>query len=674
MLEMTAVTKVYRTELVETHALRALDLHVKDGEFVAVTGPSGSGKTTFLNIAGLLENLSGGRYVLDGEDVGQLSDRDRSRLRNRKIGFIFQSFNLIPDLNLFDNVDVPLRYRGMAAAERRQRIEQALARVGLASRMKHYPSELSGGQQQRAAIARALAGEPRLLLADEPTGNLDSQMARGVVELLEEINAAGTTVVMVTHDPELATRAQRNVHIVDGVATDLDHGSPLSTHASIATADRGGPMFGYYLQLALGSLKRNRTLTVLMVLAIALGIGASMTTLTVFHVLSGDPIPQKSERLFYVQLDPESMQGYVPGSEPIAEMSRYDSEALLAQHRAERQAMMTGGAPAVQAVNGALPPFQVVARYTSADFFPMFDLPFAFGGGWSAADDSAHARVAVIGEALNRKLFGGGDSVGKRIRLSGNDFRVIGVLGQWRPLPRFYDLGGDRFDGAEEVYVPIATAIELGLQRQGSMNCWGDTQGDGTALAADCAWLQYWVELKSPADAAAYKRYLDDYSAQQHAAGRFQRPPNTRLRDVMAWLDHNRVVPSDVRLQLWLAFGFLLVCVLNTVGLLLAKFLRRSGEIGVRRALGASRRAIFAQFLVEAGLVGCSGGVLGLGLAWLGLWAVRQQPVGYAELARLDPAMLITTFVIAIGASLLAGLLPAWRAAQITPAIQLKSQ
>lgn len=221
MLSMKQITKVYRTELVETHALRALDLHVKEGEFVAVTGPSGSGKTTFLNIAGLLEEFTDGEYVLDGENVRGLSDDARSRLRNRKIGFIFQSFNLIPDLNLFDNVDVPLRYRGMNAAERKTRIEKALADVGLASRMKHYPAELSGGQQQRAAIARALAGEPRLLLADEPTGNLDSQMARGVMELLEEINGRGTTIVMVTHDPELAARAQRNVHIVDGIATDL---------------------------------------------------------------------------------------------------------------------------------------------------------------------------------------------------------------------------------------------------------------------------------------------------------------------------------------------------------------------------------------------------------------------------------------------------------------------
>lgn len=221
MLDMRQVTKVYRTELVETHALRSLDLHVAEGEFVAVTGPSGSGKTTFLNIAGLLETFTDGHFSLDGQDVRGLNDDARSRLRNQKIGFIFQGFNLIPDLNLFDNCDVPLRYRGMPASERKLRIEDALGMVGLGSRIKHYPAELSGGQQQRAAIARALAGSPRLLLADEPTGNLDSQMARSVMELLEDINQQGTTIIMVTHDPELAARAQRNVHIVDGMATDL---------------------------------------------------------------------------------------------------------------------------------------------------------------------------------------------------------------------------------------------------------------------------------------------------------------------------------------------------------------------------------------------------------------------------------------------------------------------
>src|SRR5512141_1193370 len=238
MLKMSHLSKVYRTQMVETHALRDFSIHMRDGEFVAVTGPSGSGKTTFLNIAGLLEDFTGGEYWLDGVDVRGMNDDQRSRLRNRKIGFIFQSFNLIPDLNLFDNVDVPLRYRGMSAAERKQRIEDSLARVGLGSRMKHFPAELSGGQQQRAAIARALAGSPRLLLADEPTGNLDSQMARGVLELLEEINGQGTTIVMVTHDPELAARAQRNVHIVDGMATDLSVEPSLlrAAHASLAEA------------------------------------------------------------------------------------------------------------------------------------------------------------------------------------------------------------------------------------------------------------------------------------------------------------------------------------------------------------------------------------------------------------------------------------------------------
>ena len=221
MLSMQHISKVYRTDLVETHALRDFSLEVSDGEFVAVTGPSGSGKTTFLNIAGLLESFSSGTYTLDDEDVSQLNDKARSGIRNQKIGFIFQSFNLIPDLDLFDNVDVPLRYRGLKNAERKERIVTALETVGLASRMHHLPAQLSGGQQQRVAIARALAGEPRFLLADEPTGNLDSLMARQVLDLLEEINENCTTIVMVTHDPELARRAHRNVQVLDGQVTDF---------------------------------------------------------------------------------------------------------------------------------------------------------------------------------------------------------------------------------------------------------------------------------------------------------------------------------------------------------------------------------------------------------------------------------------------------------------------
>ncbi len=222
MIEMDGIRKIYRTQHVETHALTNFTITIESGEFVSVMGPSGSGKTTLLNIAGLLDTFEHGRYLLDGEDVSRLSDRQMSIIRNRKIGFIFQSFNLIPDLNVFDNVDVPLRYRGMGGSARRSAIDHALEVVGLSARTKHYPSQLSGGQQQRVAVARALVGTPSLILADEPTGNLDSAMANEVMDLLETINSMDTTVVMVTHEPELAERAQRRLHLLDGRLIDLE--------------------------------------------------------------------------------------------------------------------------------------------------------------------------------------------------------------------------------------------------------------------------------------------------------------------------------------------------------------------------------------------------------------------------------------------------------------------
>jgi putative ABC transport system ATP-binding protein len=239
VLRMRNVSKIYRTDLLETHALRGISLEVSAGDFVAITGPSGSGKTTFLNVAGLLETFSSGTYELDGTDVSTLSDRTRSRLRNEKIGFIFQSFNLIPDLDVYDNVDVPLRYRGMRATERHERITSALELVGLTSRTKHVPSQLSGGQQQRVAIARAIAGEPAFLLADEPTGNLDSTTVGQVMDLLERINEMGTTIVMVTHDMKLARRAHRNVHVIDGQLSDVAqevHRSKSAPGTGAATA------------------------------------------------------------------------------------------------------------------------------------------------------------------------------------------------------------------------------------------------------------------------------------------------------------------------------------------------------------------------------------------------------------------------------------------------------
>ena len=232
MLKMNNISKIFRSETIQTHALRDFSLEVNEGEFVAVTGPSGSGKSTFLNVAGLLDNFDQGDYSIDGVKVAGLGDDELSRLRNEKIGFIFQNYNLIPDYSVFDNVDMPLRYRGFNSTERKRRVTKALEKVGLASRSGYLPSQLSGGQQQRVAIARALAGEPKILLADEPTGNLDSLMARQVMELLHSLNQEGTTIIMVTHDPDQAREVHRNVQIIDGQITDYQIYAPLQENSA----------------------------------------------------------------------------------------------------------------------------------------------------------------------------------------------------------------------------------------------------------------------------------------------------------------------------------------------------------------------------------------------------------------------------------------------------------
>jgi putative ABC transport system permease protein len=436
-------------------------------------------------------------------------------------------------------------------------------------------------------------------------------------------------------------------------------------------------MFLYYFDLALRSFRSARGLTALMVLTIGMGIGASMTTLTTFRALSGDPLPGRSATVLRVQLDAQPRATFVAGKEPDDQLSRFDAEALLRDKRGARQAMMTGGVVNVEPpadAPGGLKPFEASTRYSTADFFALFDVPFRYGQGWSARDDADNAGVVVLSKESNDKLFGGANSVGRNVHVDGADLRVVGVLAAWNPVPYFFDLNVGRYRKTEGLFIPFGTFLERKLGSNGSMSCWGENATPHPHdVNAPCSWIQYWVQLDTPADRAAYLDYLEAYSAQQHAAGRFERAPNPRLRDVMSWLSAQHVVPEDVRLQVWLAFGFLAVCLVNTVGLLLAKCLRRSPEIGVRRALGAPRRQIFAQFLVESGVIGLAGGVLGLAFAALGVWCVRQGTSSRAQWVHLDATTLLTTIALAVGASVLAGLLPAWRACEVSPASQLKS-
>lgn len=436
-------------------------------------------------------------------------------------------------------------------------------------------------------------------------------------------------------------------------------------------------MFTYYLDLALRSFKRNRVLTALMVLALGLGIGASITTLTVLKLLSGDPLPQKGARIFAPQLDALPKASTTRPDQLWRNWGNLltwtDAMNLLHAHKAERQAVMALSPLKITPQAVGQHPFFSDGVITTSDFFGMFDASFQYGSGWSAQDDENRAQVVVLAGFLNDKLFRGKDSVGRIVRIGDKDFRVVGVLKPWAPQPRFYatSLGGRGYGNGDAVFVPLETAVGFHWSTQ-NVNCFDAGVDINHLTTAPCAWVSLWVELKSASDAAAYKTFLSNYVAQQISLGRLHHP-EVNLPSLMGYLAQQRVVPDDAKLQANLAFGFLLICIVNTVGLLLAKCLRRSREIGVRRALGATRKAVFAQFMVESGMVGIAGGVLGLVFAELGLLAIRQQPADYAKLAHLDFAMFVATFVVALIASLIAGLLPAWRACVVAPAPQLKS-
>lgn len=433
-------------------------------------------------------------------------------------------------------------------------------------------------------------------------------------------------------------------------------------------------MFTYYVQLGWRSLKRNPIITVLMVSAIALGIAASMTTLTVMHMMGSDPIPWKSSRLHYVQLDnwnPD--QPFYEDGRPPDQVTYRDALALMGSTAADKQTAMFTVALPVQPDNKEVKPFQAIGRVTQTGFFSMFEPPFKYGDPWPHEDDSNHARAVVLGKEMNEKLFGGQNSVGKTVRIDGIDYLVSGVLDDWKLRFRYYDLTTGAFENSEDFFLPFLTGVDLHQHPSGSTRCW-KTPADGweAFLDSECVWIQVWVELDSAPRLAEYRSFLNNYVAEQKKVGRFQRPVNNRLLDVNQWIRDQKVVPADVEVQTGLAFAFLAVCLVNTIGLLLAKFTRKSGEIGLRRALGASRGNVFAQYLVESGVVGLTGGLLGLLLTGLGLIAVRSLYPEYRTAAHLDWVMVGMTVLLAVIAALMAGLYPAWRACRGQAGTQLK--
>jgi putative ABC transport system permease protein len=448
-------------------------------------------------------------------------------------------------------------------------------------------------------------------------------------------------------------------------------------------------MFGYYLRLASLSFLRTPGLTALMVLAIAAGISVCVMSLTLYNAISGNPIWWKSDRLYAVTIDSWSPDepadsGYpdLPPTQLTYKDATYLAQSKIPAHHAIM--FKSSGVLAGASATGGATPKVAITRVTSSDFFNLFEVPFKYGRGWDARADEGPEPVMVISQEMNRRFFGGTNSVGRTLRWNDREFRIVGVLDAWQPAPKFYDLNNGPFDAPENVYIPWRWGETLELETAGNSNCWKseDLSTFKHFIGSECIWVQMWVELPDRASRERMQTLLDSYWDQQHKLGRFPRKRDNRLTNVDQWLLDNHVVQSDNRVLVGLAFAFLAVCLINTVGLLLAKFLNGAALAGIRRALGASRKALFMQHMVEAGLIAASGAVLGLGLAGLGLRGVRAlfasnkvfNPAGIQALAHIDGTSLMATIMLALAATIVAGLYPAWRIGRVSPAVYLKNQ
>ncbi|RDS82696.1 ABC transporter permease [Dyella psychrodurans] len=439
-------------------------------------------------------------------------------------------------------------------------------------------------------------------------------------------------------------------------------------------------MLGYYVQLAVHSFRRSPGLTALMVIIMAVGVAASMTTYAVFRAVSGNPLPDRSAQLFVPQIDNLGPQNGATRANLPDALTYIDAMALMRAHAASRQTAIYPIAGNVVPQDGVHRPFAVTGYAAYTDFFSMFEAPFEYGGAWSDGDDRARANVIVISSQLNRQLFGGANSVGKNLDLDGRDYRVVGVVDRWNPQPRFYDVNnGYGFGDAPDVYLPFTRAVDVHMGSNGNNNCSASSKpvapGWDGWLQSECVWVSLWVALPDAAAVQRYREFLGDYASAQQRSGRFQWAANVRLSGMMDWLDHEGVVPPETKVSMLVAFGFLLVCLVNTVGLLLAKIMRRAGEIGVRRALGASRAEIYRQFIAEAAIVGVAGGALGLALTAMGMLGTDLLfDPDIAKLAHLTASLIGMTLLVAVTAAVMAGIYPAWRAARVQPSWQLKSQ
>ena len=439
-------------------------------------------------------------------------------------------------------------------------------------------------------------------------------------------------------------------------------------------------MWGYYVEIAVRSGMRSKALTMLVIVLMAVGVATCMVCYAVFQATTSNPIPAKSAELYVPQIDSVGPSKNNKG-EPLDTLAYLDAVALLQAHQAARQTLVYPTKWGVESDSSPASPMSLGGDAVTADFFEMFDVPFRFGSGWSANDDAQHASVAVISALLNEKLFGGRNSVGREIRLDGSSFRIAGVLDDWNPRPRFFDVAStgplSAFDDSGYIYIPFNRAIDL---RKSSPTGYCSANGSDPDISSwdnylhgGCGWINAWVELPTALDVERYREFLRNYGEEQQHMGRFSWPANILLRNLMEWLSVQHVVPKASTLSMMVSFSFLLIALVNVIGLMLARFMRRAPEIGIRRALGASRLAIYRQFLTEAATIGFAGGMLGIALTLLGIWGIGLlfEPK-IARLVHVNTSLVLSTLLVAIVCTFVSALYPTWRAARTQPAWQIK--
>ena len=430
-------------------------------------------------------------------------------------------------------------------------------------------------------------------------------------------------------------------------------------------------MFSYYVALGIRSLLNQRLITIWMILLIAFGVAGTVSTFSLLRAVSSNPFAAKAHRLFTPQIDnhgPEYVKAY--GIDPV--LTLRDVEALRAHDSAYLQAAIYQISLSLVPTDTTIDALEAKGYAVSVDYFQMLDVPFLFGSAWSKSADKEGSNEVVIGNELNQKVFRGANSVGQEIRLDGHTYRISGVLAPWNPLPRFYAYYRAAFDRhAPQLFLPIRQALNLRIPTAGgsygeSFPIWD--------MRSEISFISYWVELPDSAAAARYRNFLHAYADEQRADGRFQWPADVALRDQEDWLDYQHVVPPETRISFVVSLGLLLVCAVNTVGLLLARLMRRSSDIGVRRALGGSRSAILFQYLTEAAVIGLTGGLLGAMLTVCFVSSLGLVfPVDVARLAHVTLPTLLLAPIIALCMVLLAAAYPILRACRIEPGWQLKS-